>query len=187
MIDGYLALELPMQVFWGIAVVTSVFFVVQTIMAFMGLDADTDDGSGFDSVEMNGLTGYFSFRNLVNFLLGYGWGGVLLQSVIPSMVLLEVAAVGVGLCFVLVFVILLRQVMKLSTDKTFQLEEAVGQIADTYLRIPSTKQGVGKVMVSVRGSLHEIEAMTGGEEIATGTKVRVVKVIGPELLEVERV
>jgi hypothetical protein len=176
-----------MQIFWGIAVVTSVFFVVQTIMAFMGLDADTDDGSGFDSVEMNGLTGYFSFRNLVNFLLGYGWGGVLLQSVIPSMVLLEVAAVGVGLCFVLVFVILLRQVMKLSTDKTFQLEEAVGQIADTYLRIPSTKQGVGKVMVSVRGSLHEIEAMTGGEEIATGTKVRVVKVIGPELLEVERV
>lgn len=185
--DKFLALELPMQIFWGIALITSVFFVVQTIMAFMGLDSDTDDGAGFDDVEMEGLSGYFSFRNLVNFLLGYGWGGVLLHNMIPCMVWLEVAAVGVGLLFVIVFVIILRQVMKLSTDKTFHLDEAVGLIADTYLRIPAEKSGVGKVMVSVRGSVHEIDAMTLGETIPTGTKVRVTKVIGSELLEVERV
>ena len=187
MVDKFLALELPMQIFWGIAVVTSIFFVIQTIMAFMGLDADTDDGSGFEDVEMEGLTGYFSFRNLINFLLGYGWGGVLLQGAISNMIWLEIAAVGVGALFVTVFVILLRQVMKLSTDKTFQLDEAVGQIADTYLRIPAETRGTGKVMVSVRGSMHELEAMTLGEEIPTGTKVRVTKVIGSELLEVERV
>lgn len=187
MADKFLALELPMQIFWGIAIITSIFFIIQTIMAFMGLDADTDDGSGFESVEMEGLSGYFSFRNLINFLLGYGWGGVLLQSVIPDMVWLELAAVGVGLLFVIVFVFILRQVMKLSTDKTFHTDEALGLIADTYLRIPAAKKGTGKVMVSVRGSIHEIDAMTEGEEIPTGTKVRVTKVIGSELLEVERV
>ena len=187
MTEKFLSLEFPMQIFWGIAIVTSVFFIVQTIMAFMGLDADTDDGASFDTVEMEGLSGYFSFRNLINFLLGYGWGGVLLQGVIPNMIWLEVAAVGVGVIFVLVFVFILRQVMKLSTDKTFQMEEAVGQIADTYLRIPAAKKGTGKVMVSVRGSMHEIEAMTEGEAIPTGTKVRVTKVVGSELLEVERI
>lgn len=187
MIDRFLALELPMQVFWGIAVVTSVFFVIQTIMAFMGLDADTDDGSGFDTVEMEGLSGYFSFRNFINFLLGYGWGGVLLQSAISNYVLLELAAICVGLLFVLVFVVILRQVMKLSTDKTFHVEETLGLVADTYLRIPEAHSGVGKVMVSVRGSIHEIDAMTAGAEIPTGVKVRVTKVIGSELLEVERV
>lgn len=187
MIDKYLALELPMQIFWGIALITSVFFVIQTVMAFMGLDADTDDGSGFDSVEMEGLTGYFSFRNFINFLLGYGWGGVLLSSTISNYVVLEFAALGVGVVFVLVFVIILRQVMKLSTDKTFHMEEALGLVADTYLRIPGGRKGVGKVMVSVRGSMHEIDAMTEGDEIPTGTKVRVTKVIGSELLEVERV
>ena len=187
MTDKFLSLELPMQIFWGIALITSVFFIIQTIMAFMGLDADTDDGSGFETVEMEGLSGYFSFRNLINFLLGYGWGGVLLQSIIPNMVWLEVAAVGVGLLFVIVFVFILRQVMKLSTDKTFHMDEALGLIADTYLRIPAGKKGTGKVMVSVRGSVHEIDAMTEGEEIPTGTKVRVTKVIGSELLEVERV
>lgn len=187
MMDKFLSLEFPMQIFWGVAIVTSIFFVIQTIMAFMGLDADTDDGAGFDTVEMEGLSGYFSFRNLINFLLGYGWGGVLLQEAIPNMMWLEVAAIGVGFVFVLVFVFILRQVMKLSTDKTFQMDEAIGQIADTYLRIPATKKGTGKVMVSVRGSIHEIDAMTEGEEIPTGTKVRVTKVIGSELVEVERV
>ena len=156
-------------------------------MAFMGLDADTDDGAGFEDVEMEGLTGYFSFRNLINFLLGYGWGGVLLQGTITNMAWLEIAAVGVGLLFVSVFVFILRQVMKLSTDKTFHLDEALGLIADTYLRIPGEKKGTGKVMVSVRGSVHEIDAMTEGETIPTGSKVRITKVIGSELLEVERI
>lgn len=187
MIDNFLALELPMQIFWGIAIITSVFFVIQTIMAFLGLDADTNDGAGFEDVEMEGLSGYFSFRNLVNFLLGYGWGGVLLQNVIPNLMWLEVAAVGVGVLFVIVFVMILRQVMKLSTDNTFRLEDAVGLIADTYLRIPAEKKGTGKVMVAVQGSVHEIDAMTEGEAIPTGTKVRVTKVVGAELLEVERV
>jgi len=182
-----LALELPMQVFWGLAIISSVFFLVQTIMAFLGLDADTDDGAGFEDVEMGGVSGYFSFRNLVNFMLGYGWGGIVLHDVIPNLMWLQVAALGIGVLFVIIFVFILRQIMKLSTDKTFHIEEAIGLIADTYLRIPGEKKGSGKVMVSVRGSMHEIEAITEGEAIPTGAKVRVVKAIGTDLLEVERI
>lgn len=186
MIDKFLALDLPMQVFWGLAIISSAFFLVQTIMAFLGLDADTDSDAGFEDVELGGVSGYFTFRNLVNFMLGYGWGGVVLCDVIPNMMWLQVAAMGVGLLFVIIFVFILRQVMKLSTDKTFHMEEAIGLVADTYLRIPGEKKGSGKVMVSVRGSMHEIEAVTEGETIPTGAKVRVVKVVGSDLLEVER-
>ncbi len=187
MMDKFLALELPMQVFWGLAIISSAFFLVQTIMAFLGLDADTEDGAGFDDVEMDGASGYFTFRNFVNFILGYGWGGVVLSESITNMMWLQLAAMGVGVCFVLIFAFIIRQVLKLSTDKTFRTEEAIGQVADTYLRIPGNKEGTGKVMVSVRGSMHELEAMTEGEAIPTGAKVRVVKVVGSELLEVERV
>lgn len=187
MMDKFLALELPMQVFWGLAIISSVFFLVQTIMAFLGLDADTDDGAGFEDVEMGGVSGYFSFRNLVNFMLGYGWGGIVLHDVIPNLMWLQVAALGIGVLFVIIFVFILRQIMKLSTDKTFHIEEAIGLIADTYLRIPGEKKGSGKVMVSVRGSMHEIEAITEGEAIPTGAKVRIVKAIGTDLLEVERI
>lgn len=187
MMDKFLALELPMQVFWGLAIISSAFFLVQTIMAFLGLDADTDDGAGFEDVEMGGVSGYFSFRNLVNFMLGYGWGGIVLHDVIPNLMWLQVAALGIGVLFVIIFVFILRQIMKLSTDKTFHIEEAIGLIADTYLRIPGEKKGSGKVMVSVRGSMHEIEAITEGEAIPTGAKVRIVKAIGTDLLEVERI
>ena len=187
MMDKFLALELTMQVFWGLAIISSAFFLVQTIMAFLGLDADTDDGAGFEDVEMGGVSGYFSFRNLVNFMLGYGWGGIVLHDVIPNLMWLQVAALGIGVLFVIIFVFILRQIMKLSTDKTFHIEETIGLIADTYLRIPGEKKGSGKVMVSVRGSMHEIEAITEGEAIPTGSKVRVVKAIGTDLLEVERI
>ncbi len=187
MMDKFLALELPMQVFWGLAIISSAFFLVQTIMAFLGLDADTDDGAGFEDVEMGGVSGYFSFRNLVNFMLGYGWGGIVLHDAIPNLMWLQVAALGIGVLFVIIFVFILRQIMKLSTDKTFHIEETIGLIADTYLRIPGEKKGSGKVMVSVRGSMHEIEAITEGEAIPTGSKVRVVKAIGTDLLEVERI
>ena len=187
MMDKFLALELPMQVFWGLAIISSTFFLVQTIMAFLGLDADTENGAGFEDVELDGVSGFFTFRNFINFMLGYGWAGVVLSDSIPNMTWLQLAAMGVGLCFVLVFAFIIRQVMKLSTDKTFRMEETVGKIADTYLRIPGNKEGTGKVTVSVRGSMHELEAMTEGETIPTGAKVRVTKVIGSELLEVERV
>lgn len=187
MMDKFLALELPMQVFWGLAIISSAFFLVQTIMAFLGLDADTDDDAGFEDVEMGGVSGYFSFRNLVNFMLGYGWGGIVLHDAIPNLMWLQVAALGIGVLFVIIFVFILRQIMKLSTDKTFHIEETIGLIADTYLRIPGEKKGSGKVMVSVRGSMHEIEAITEGEAIPTGSKVRVVKAIGTDLLEVERI
>ena len=43
--------------------------------------------------------------------------------------------------FVLVWVLIVRQVMKLGVDKTFRLEETVGQVADVYLRIPAAGEG----------------------------------------------
>ena len=187
MFDTFLALDVYMQVFWSLALVSSVVFLIQLVMTFVGLDSDTEMGSGFDDVEMEGVGGFFSFRNFVNFLLGYGWGGVLLHDAISNMVWLQVAALGIGFLLVLIFVFILRQVMKLATDKTFRLEEAVGQVADTYLRIPASKQGSGKILVSVRGSVHELEAMTEGDEIPTGSKVRVTRAVGSELVVVERI
>lgn len=71
MFDTFLALDVYMQVFWTLALLSSVIFLVQMVMTFMGLDSDTEMGSGFDDVEMEGVGGFFSFRNFVNFLLGY--------------------------------------------------------------------------------------------------------------------
>ncbi len=191
MMDLFNSLEPLQKFFWTIACAASLVFIIQTIMTFVGLGTDTDvdagpmDGS-VDSMEDGSLSGVFSFRNLINFLLGYGWAGVLLHDSIESGLLLQLVAIVVGLLFVLAFVFMFRQVMKLSHDGSFKMQEAVGLKADVYLRIPAARSGRGKVQVSVKGSIHEIDAMTDNtEEIATGGQVKIVKVLGDDLLLVE--
>ena len=191
MMDLFNSLEPLQKFFWTIACAASLVFIIQTIMTFVGLgtDADVDAGpmdGSVDSVEDGSLSGVFSFRNLINFLLGYGWAGVLLNGSIEQGWLLQIVAIAVGLLFVLAFVFMFRQVMKLSHDGSFKMQEAVGLRADVYLRIPAARAGRGKVQVSVKGSVHEIDAMTdNSEEIATGAQVKIVKVLGDDLLLVE--
>ena len=191
MIEFFNAL-LPLQkFFWTIACCASLVFIIQTIMTFIGLgtDADVDAGpmdSSVDSMEDGSLSGVFSFRNLINFLLGYGWAGVLLFDDVAKGWLLQLISIAVGLVFVLAFVFMFRQVMKLSHDGSFKMKEAVGLKADVYLRIPAARSGRGKVQVSVKGSIHEIDAVTDNDaEIATGGQVEIVEVLGDDLLLVK--
>lgn len=191
MIELFNSLEPLQKFFWTIACCASLVFIIQTIMTFIGLGTDTDvdagpmDGS-VDSIEDGALSGVFSFRNLVNFLLGYGWAGVLLFDDIEKRWLLQLVAIAVGLLFVLAFVFMFRQVMKLSHDGSFKISEAVGLKADVYLRIPAARSGRGKVQVSVKGSVHEIDAVTDKDaEIPTGGQVEIVEVLGDDLLLVK--
>ena len=69
-------------------------------------------------------------------------------------------------------------------DQGKRVQRALGKNATVYLRIPGQKSGAGKVTVDVNGREVEYEAMTTGPEIATGARVQVVGVLGPDTLEV---
>ena len=191
MIELFNSLEPLQKFFWTIACCASLVFIIQTIMTFIGLgtDADVDAGpmdGSVDSMEDGALSGVFSYRNLINFLLGYGWAGVLLFDDIEKRWLLQLLAIAVGLLFVLAFVFMFRQVMKLSHDGSFKMSETVGLKADVYLRIPAARSGRGKVQLSVKGSVHEIDAVTDNDaEIPTGGQVEIVEVLGDDLLLVK--
>ncbi|MBR5158260.1 MAG: serine protease [Bacteroidaceae bacterium] len=191
MIELFNSLEPLQKFFWTIACCASLVFIIQTIMTFIGLgtDADVDAGpmdGSVDSIEDGALSGVFSFRNLVNFLLGYGWAGVLLFDDIEKRWLLQLVSIAVGLLFVLAFVFMFRQVMKLSHDGSFKMSETVGLKADVYLRIPAARSGRGKVQISVKGSVHEIDAVTDNDaEIPTGGQVEITEVLGDDLLLVK--
>lgn len=191
MMDFFNSFEPLQKFFWTVACCASVVFIIQTIMTFIGLgtDADVDAGpmdGAIDSMEDGSLSGVFSFRNLINFLLGYGWAGALLFDSIEKGWLLQLVAIAVGLAFVLAFVFMFRQVMKLSHDGSFKMQEAVGLKADVYLRIPAARSGRGKVQLSVKGSVHEIDAVTDRDsEIATGGQVEILEVLGDDLLLVK--
>lgn len=168
-----------LKAFWYIALPVSIFFGLQTIMTFIGLsggETDVDmDGDGTDTGDMP--FEIFTLRNLINFLLGFSWTGISLYNKFENKTILIGIAVLVGIAFVAVFFILIKQILKLSEDNSFKIENTINKTADVYLTIPENKSGKGKVQISVNGSFHELDAMTlSTEKISSGAVIKVIAV-----------
>lgn len=178
-LDLFQGLDTWMQVFWVCAAAGTVIFVVQMVLTLIGMDSsDMDvDFDGADTMDLGGGISLFSIKNFVNFLVGFGWAGVCLGGAIENKWLLCFVAVLVGVAFVLMFFFIKKQTKKLEHNGAFRIEDSLGKSVDVYLRIPAGKSGKGKVQVSLNGSVQEISAMTEGESIASGQKVKVISVI----------
>lgn len=173
-LDGMESLQ---QGFWIVAIVTTLIFLVQTVLTFIGSDASDGVNADFDGNLDHADAPFqlFSLRNLINFLLGFGWTGVTLYESFQNKMLLLALAVVVGVVFVALFFFIIKQILKLTEDNTFKIESLVGKTGEVYLNIPPKMSGKGKVQISVNGSNHELSAMTAGDELIPSSSV--VKVI----------
>ena len=182
MLNWFTQLDSSMQVFWASAIIGSAVFLVQALLTLIGMDSDLnmdtdiDLGDG-DTMDLGGGLSLFSIRNLVNFFVGFGWGGVCFSSVISNKVLLCIVAVLVGAVFVWLYFVIRKQTRKLESNGAFNINLCKGKVADVYLRIPANGSGMGKIQISVNGSIHEIAAKTNGDEIPSGSKVTVEEVV----------
>jgi hypothetical protein len=173
---------------WYIAIPASVIFLIQTILSFVGADATDGVDADFDSDLENtsAPTQLFSLRNLINFLLGFSWTGISFYHYIPNKIWLIALSLLVGLLFVSFFIIIIKQVQKLAEDNSFNIQHTLNQTAEVYLPIPPKGTGKGKVMVSVKGAYHELDAITRQEErIVSNAIVRIVAIETDNLLVVE--
>lgn len=178
-----------LKTFWYVALPSSLIFIFQTILTFFGADAtdgiDTDFDGDFDGADAPFQL--FSFRNLINFLLGFSWTGISFFSLIPNQFLLFSLALGVGFFFVYLFFIIIRQVQRLAEDNSFKISNTLNKTAEVYLTIPGNKSGKGKIMISINGAFHELDAMTEGDKIISNTIVKVVRIENNNILIVETV
>lgn len=178
-----------LKAFWYVAIPSSIIFIIQTIMTFIGADASDGIEADFDS-NLDGVDApfqLFSLRNLINFLLGFSWTGISLYNSINNTALLIAVAMLVGILFVYFFFIIIRQVQKLAEDNSFKLSNTLNKTAEVYLTIPGHKSGKGKVMISVHGAYHELDAMTEGDTLKSGTMVKVVHIENNEILIVKSI
>ena len=189
----FTALDGMQQMFWGCALVASTVFLVQMVLTMLGMDGhdvdvdfDTADFGDMDSdtMDMGGAVSLFSIRNMVNFFVGFGWAGISFHRLIPSPLLLVLVSVAVGCLFVWVFFLIKKQMKRFEANGAFDIKNCQGRTANVYLRIPGENAGKGKVQISVNGAFHEVDALTDGEAIAPGQKVRVVEIIDGETLRV---
>ena len=178
-----------LKTFWYIAIPVSLIFVVQTIMTFIGADATDGNEADFNGDFEGGEAPFqlFSLRNLINFLLGFSWTGISFYNLISNLTLLIIVSIVIGILFVLMFFVIIRQVQRLAEDNSFKMENTLNKTADVYLTIPEQKSGKGKILISVKGSIHELDAMTENDRIPTGSVVKVVKIENKNILIVETI
>jgi hypothetical protein len=175
------------KIFWVIALLFSLLFLIQTILSFAGGDTDSSVGDADDYVGDDDGTGhqFFTIKNMIAFFTIFGWTGIACLSGGMSTTASIGIAVGAGSVVVLMMALLFKSMSKLKQSGTLQIKNAVGAIAETYLFIPAKRGGFGKVHIKVQGSLHELQAITDDEEqIATGKLVKVVSVINDAVLVV---
>ena len=194
MTETFYAMDTSLQVYWILAAVSSVIFIIQAIMTFVGFDSDSDldladapdeiPESGDAAFDADGFH-LVSVKSIISFVLGFGWTGVLFWDSIENRLLLGLLAGLVGLLFMSIIAFLLFQMKKLDKDNTFRIENVVGMNAEVYLRIPGGRKDSGKVTVSLNGSMHELEALTDGSDIPTGAKVKITGFIDAETVTVE--
>lgn len=178
-----------LRAFWYIALPVSLFFVLQTVMTFMGVggeDIETElESEGHHSTDTP--FELFTLRNLINFLLGFSWSGISFYDSIANKTILIVVAFLVGIAFVALFFFTIKQMMRLNENNSFSLAKTINQTGTVYLTIPEKKSGKGKIQISVNGSFHELDALTENDRIETGTMVKVIKIENNAVLIVEKI
>lgn len=186
-----------MKILWGVTLAASLVFIIQTVLTFIGADVDAAglDGADIDAhvgdvsdADLGGGGNLYTFRNLINFLLGFGWSVILLEDAIPSTGLRLVVAVAIGVALVALVMWLFRLLGKMQQSGNIDVyKSAIGCEGTCYLTIPAGRSGEGKVQISIGGAVREYNAQTeDGEPISTGTPIKVVDVINGITLLVSR-
>jgi membrane protein implicated in regulation of membrane protease activity len=186
---GLEELEPLLKTFWYVAAPTSIVFIIQTIMTFLGGHTDdiSDTEIHTDTDSHSPLLEWFSLRNLINFLLGFSWTGISFYNTIDSQIILLLLSMGVGASFVWIFFVMVKQIQKLAEDNSFRVTSTLYQTAEVYLTIPANRTGNGKILISINGSIHELTAASDKELIESGAKVRVIDIEDNNILIVEKI
>lgn len=206
-IEWWNSLSLVAQIFYCIAVPSTLVLLVQTILMFIGMGeeadadgADTDvsddvdvDGSedgGFDEdLDPNGFDGLriFTVRGVIAFLVIFGWVGALLESMnVALWINIPISSVC-GFAMMVLLAFIFKAIMNLKSDGTIDIRNAVGTAGKVHLTIPPARMGEGKVHILLQGSYVERDAVTDEPDpIPTGSEVVVVRVSGETTLVVRK-
>ncbi|MBO5328349.1 MAG: NfeD family protein [Clostridia bacterium] len=177
MIEWYNNLSILEYCYFYVAIIATVFLIIQIVMMCFSLGGDVDV-DGDVEVDLDSGISVFTVKSLTAFFAVGGWAGLLTASLLPNY--LFVSAIvgivcGVGAMFLVVFAI--RGILKLQCDGTIEMEKLVDKNATVYVSIPAKRSGRGKVNLVAQGRFSEFDAVTDGEEkISVDETVKIIAV-----------
>ncbi len=209
-VNWWNSLLLSEQIFYCIAIASTLFLLVETVLMLVGLGDSDSSGDGMGEAEIpdefdaegvygeneitevtdaSGLEGLriFTVRGFIAFFVVFGWVGALMAgSGISLPVTLPVAFVS-GFAMMVIMAYLFRAVLKLKSSGNIDNRNALGTSGKVHLSIPPERSGEGKVHIMLQGSYVERSAVTdSNESIPTGCEVVVVGISGETDLVVKR-
>jgi len=201
-------LELIEQVFYLIAIPSTLFLVIQAVLIVAGAgdagigdggtDIDTggvdfDGGDGSldsmgDSIPSDlGVASLFSIQGIASFFAVFGWGSLLLYQGGVPVVFAVIASVLLGFLVMYAIAKIMFYLSRLAHSGTLNVKNLLGSRGTVYLKIPPKGEGRGKVMVQTSERLVEFDAVTEtGDSIPNNAEVRVIDILGENVLVVEK-
>ena len=194
-IEWWNSLATTLQVFYCIAIPSTLLLLIQTVMMFVGIEQDNEldspDGGDVEidsdidtddlSIDADGIDGLkiFTIRGLIAFFVVFGWVGVVMDGGgSPIYATIPVSALcGFGMMVLLAY--LFKSVLKLRSDGNLDNRNAIGTSGKVHLTIPANRKGEGKVHLMLQGVYVERNAVTDCDQpIPTGSEVVVVGISG---------
>lgn len=188
MLEWFANLDALSKFYWLIALLGSFIFIIVIILAFVGGDAD--DIEGLDS-EIESDTGigfqFITFKNLVGFFTIFGWSGIACIDANLSVPLTFIISTFSGLLMMTIMAAMFYFMQKLTDSGTLNYKNAINTVGEVYLTIGANRSKMGKVTVSVQGTLRELDALTDSfDTLQSGTIIKVVDVTNNGILIVDR-
>jgi membrane protein implicated in regulation of membrane protease activity len=190
------------KIFLICALVGGSLFVIRLVLMFFGgdtdfdgdvgdvdidVDADMDVDSDIDGAGPDISFKLLSFQGFTAFFMMFGLVGIAMmrqsgQKEIQSLLVASLA--GFGTAWIMKFIF--SKAKTLQSSGNIRMQNAVGAEGDVYLNIPA--EGIGKARVRVQNHLKIWDARTeDGQEIKTGERVRVNRVVDGNILMVQKI
>jgi len=184
MTEFWSSLTLLQQIFFVIAVSSSLFLLLQVILGLLGADGlfeqpDIDISTDLDGGDIGdaGNIGFLNVKSVVAFFFVGGWMGFFAASNNYSLIVVMLSSLISGFLALVLSTLLIRKLMGLQSSGNLKLDKAIGQTADVYLKIGPKSSDIGKVNVIVSGRFTELNAITMGDKIfKAGEKVCIIDV-----------
>ncbi|MFA6627912.1 MAG: hypothetical protein WCQ80_01570 [Bacilli bacterium] len=163
------------QIAFAIAISATFVMIIFLVLMLFGVENDNSFDDGADDIsdaedlfndeplgQFSGLR-VLTLRGALAFLGIGGWGALIFEPITGS-IWSTVIGIVLGALAAVLLAYALRVAMKLESSGNLDYDNAIGQTATVYLRIPKKRTGKGKVTLTIQERFIEIDAITDEEE-----------------------